>query len=101
MIALFTGKKISDTDEIVTTQYFAIEQLTQEQLSKAILVESVPDNPERQIGKGTYLHINPQTKELWYEYVDRPLTDSEIITQQEERIAELEQAITAILGGAI
>ena len=47
--------------------------------------------------KQSILYCNPETEELWYEYVDMPLTKEE---ELEQRIADLEAAIAAILGGA-
>ena len=41
---------------------------TQEELEiEGLLVNELPE-PEEQEGKISTLHINPQTKEMWYEY---------------------------------
>lgn len=52
-------------------------------------VDSLPEVEEIK-GKRPELHYNPETKELWYEYKDKELT-------QEEKIAELEKKIDQIL----
>lgn len=61
------------------------------------LDEASLPKPTEQEGKTSVLYVNPKTKALWYEYVDRPLTQDELmakllarmdtlITQQEELI---------------
>ena len=51
---------------------------TQDELNKiGILVESLPTK-ETYIGKTSELHVNPKTKEVWYEYTDIPKNNDEI-----------------------
>lgn len=63
---------------------------TQEELEAEghIFVErsDIPE-PENN-GKAPRLYINPQTKEMWYEYEEIPKTPEELLL---ERIAELEK----------
>ena len=54
-----------------------------------MLVKDLPIE-EDVTGKRAVLHVNPQTKELWYEYVDLPLPEN-------ERIAQLEQYMKALM----
>lgn len=54
-----------------------------ELLKKGLLVEEIPV-ADLQPGKEAHLYINPQTKKLWYEYVDVPAP--------EDKIAQLENA---------
>lgn len=62
---------------------------TAEELGQTgILVESVPQETI-QPGKLSVLYVNPQTKELWYEYIDVPLSAEERIAQLEKENAEL------------
>ncbi|OQB15701.1 MAG: hypothetical protein BWY15_00414 [Firmicutes bacterium ADurb.Bin193] len=71
---------------------------TQEELeAEGILVESLPDinAPEGQRICGRF--VNPQTKEVWYEYEPLPLTKEE---QLQAQIDEISIAMAAILGGA-
>ncbi|HEY9746681.1 MAG TPA: hypothetical protein V6C99_10740 [Oculatellaceae cyanobacterium] len=68
----------------------------QELLQIGALVDDIPE-PEQIEGKVPVLYYNPQTNSVYYEYVERPLTE-------EERIALLEQALielTMLLGGII
>lgn len=48
--------------------------------------QTLPD-PTEQVGKNAILYINPQTKELFYEYEDRELTDDEKQEQSEQEQA--------------
>jgi len=68
-----------------------------------LIKDEIPKE-EYLVGKISKLYCNPQTGELWYEYVDRPLTTDEIANQKlqenEQRLADIEAAIAAILGGA-
>lgn len=54
--------------------------------------------PEIQVGKDAVLYIDTVTKELSYEYIDKPLTEMEQVLQQ--RISDLETVILQ-LGGVI
>ena len=51
------------------------------------------EEPEQKTGKTALPYCNPETGDFWYEYVDRPLTQEEILNQkiqnQEQAIAEL------------
>ncbi|KNB70140.1 hypothetical protein ADS79_27845 [Brevibacillus reuszeri] len=59
-------------------------ELDQETLERGVIVEGLPE-PQTPGGKGAVLYINPQTKELWYEYITLPIPE-------EDRIAQLETA---------
>lgn len=59
------------------------EELEQE----GILVESIPE--PKQNGKIPKLFVNRETKELWYEYSDRPPT-------QEEEMEQLKQQMISV-----
>ncbi|GIO06203.1 hypothetical protein J31TS6_22310 [Brevibacillus reuszeri] len=54
-----------------------------------VLIEALPQL-EKHDGKDAKLYFNPQTKELWYEYVDSPLPEN-------DRIAQLEQNMKALM----
>lgn len=47
-------------------------------------------------GKDGVLYINPSTKEMWYEYVDRPLTQEEKIYQLELEKNDLQIALAEL-----
>ncbi|EMT54219.1 hypothetical protein I532_01395 [Brevibacillus borstelensis AK1] len=71
--------------------------LTEEELSKGILVEEVPDPEDN--GKEPTLYINPETLEMWYEYKDLPLTPEERINQLETQLKITQDALDALLLG--
>ncbi|MED1784226.1 hypothetical protein P4V43_20605 [Brevibacillus fortis] len=65
---------------------------TQEELLQTgFLIEGLPE-AERKTGKDAKLYFNPQTKEMWYEYVDVPAPMEERITQVEKVSAENKKA---------
>ena len=61
------------------------------------------EEPEQKTGKTALPYCNPQTGEFWYEYVDRPLTQEEILNQkiqsQEQAIAELTLLLSTLMQG--
>lgn len=68
--------------------------LTEEQKTKAVIIDQLPE-PQPPAGKMAVLKVKKATGEVWYEYVDKPEAPVE------RRIADLEMAIAAILGGAM
>lgn len=68
--------------------------LTNGQKANGIAIESLPiaETPE---GKRAVLKCRKATEEVWYEYVDIPVDNTE------QRIADLEIAMAAIMGGAL
>jgi len=64
---------------------------------ETIAADSPPNPPENQIGKDAVLYLNPATGNLFWDYVDRPLTDSEKISQSEEQRAAMLLAL--VMGG--
>lgn len=104
MIYLYGLEKIAGTKYKVTRQHYKPfdEQYglhrTQEELEQeGILVENLP-NPEAIPYKNPVLYCNPQTKEVWYEYEDRPLTPEE---EMRQRIELMQQALDALLLGGM
>ncbi|GIO08027.1 hypothetical protein J31TS6_40550 [Brevibacillus reuszeri] len=77
-------EKVNDTKARVTLIHSFPSELDQETLERGVIVEALPE-PKTPGGKGAVLYINPQTKELWYEYVTLP-------TPEEDRISQLEIA---------
>ncbi|WDU84192.1 hypothetical protein [Caloramator sp. Dgby_cultured_2] len=68
---------------------------TQEELEQeGILIEELPE-PQQIEGKIAVLYCNPVTKDVWYEYEDRPLTKEE---QLELQIKTLQETILELLG---
>lgn len=91
------GERLAEDRLQVSTRHYMPELLTQDKLDTGYLVENIPE-PSIIIGKEATLYFNPQTQELWYEYIDRPLTDAEELVKQ---VNDLNLAIAAIIGGAV
>lgn len=86
MIAYF-GTLETDTRFRVGKIHFKPEQLTEEQLVGAIMVETHTE-PEVMPRKVSVLYVNPQTLETWYEYIDRPPTQEELM---QDFVVEMEK----------
>lgn len=54
--------------------------------NKGIYVDSIPENLPIKKGTNQVLYINPLTEEMWYEYVDRPLSPEEVQQEVNEKI---------------
>lgn len=63
--------------------------LSEERIKEGIEVDSVPKSDNKE-GKKAVVYINPQTKEIWYEYEDKKLSEEDRISELEKRIKELE-----------
>lgn len=73
--------------------------------TKEYIEVPVVPTPTRKEGKSAVLYCNPETKELWYEYVNRPLTSEELlnkkIQEQEQAIAELTLLLSTAMQGGV
>lgn len=58
---------------------------TEEDLRDGIVVDSIPE-PENN-GKGWELHINKDTKKMWYEYFELPLSPEQVIQNLRNEMA--------------
>ena len=97
MVALFPSTESNSCEGVLIQRiHYRPDMLTEEQLKGSIMVEDVPE-PEPREGYVPYLHCNPETKELWYEYeMVRPT--------EEERLEALESAMLALMfsiGGVV
>lgn len=74
---------------------------TKEELEiEGFLVESIPEAEIN--GKNAILHINPETKELWYEYQEDPPTQLEQIkTLRQQQEATNEALLQLLLEGVM
>jgi hypothetical protein len=88
---------ITEGKAFVRRRYYRPEELPQEEIDKGVMVESIPA-PEIIAGKNEVLYINPTTLEMWYEYVDRPLTQDEEMAQIKGQVLEMQDAINFLLG---
>lgn len=95
MIMIYvTYENTKEAKAKVTGQFY--NEATFDQLPKenGLKVEQVP-SPEYKIGKDAILHYNKETEELYYEYVDRPLTTEEEIVKLKEAMAELAEMVAS------
>ena len=83
--------KDSETRAVVTLRHYQPQDLSEEVLSTGLLVDILP-KPENTPGKRDVLYVNPQNKDLWYEYEDIPLPDEERIAQLERENDELKKS---------
>lgn len=98
MAILITHDSATATKAMVLVMHFQPELLPQEVVEKGIMVDEVPTaNPPA--GKVGTPYINPQTKEIWYEYSDRPLTAEEKIDQLQQQLKITQDALDALLLG--
>jgi hypothetical protein len=94
-------EKITDTKAKVTGYHHRPNELDETTKQQGVLVEdgSIPAD-ESQMGQYSELFVNPQTKELWREYFDRPLTPEEELQQLKQRQELVQKALDElILGG--
>lgn len=61
--------------------------------TETISAVAPPNPPENQIGKDVVLYLNPVTGELFWDYVDRPLTNTEQVTELNTTITDLVQLL--------
>lgn len=65
---VFLGiQKVNDEKAKVMLIHNRPDDLTEEEKSKGVLVESIPE-PEKRKGYVPKPYINPETKEFWWEY---------------------------------
>ncbi|MFZ7103386.1 MAG: hypothetical protein ACOWWO_12125 [Peptococcaceae bacterium] len=98
---LLKGDKITET-KIKITSIYNLNAIENDKISKedGIIVESLLDYPPYKKGVDYIRCVNPQTKDQFYEYIDRPLTQDEIIQEQNEKIDLLLQ-MQMSMGGVI
>jgi hypothetical protein len=98
--------KVNSNNEIDYVHYMPFDKKyglgkTEEELrNEGYLYESLPPKQEIE-GKEAVLKFDPDTKQLYYEYVDRQLTPEEKIQQLNERISLMQQAIDELLLGGM
>lgn len=91
-------EKVENNIAVITGIHYMpndpIDGLTEEEKSKGIMIDDIPQAEEIE-GKYSILKININTKEMWYEYKDIPLTEEQI---KEQRLQALEIAMAEMLG---
>jgi hypothetical protein len=89
MIGLF-HEPVSKGKDRVTVIHYKPERLSAAQKGAIILIENEAlPKAEACPGKSAVLYLNPQTKELWYEYEDRPPTQEELLTEISRKLTTL------------
>ncbi|GIO03368.1 hypothetical protein J5TS2_40360 [Brevibacillus halotolerans] len=96
---LLVGSKQSE-EKLTVQEIYNLDHpdntgITPDSFENSVIVSDllVP-SAEKQIGKREVHCINPQTKEQFWEYVDRPLTQDEEILQLKQDKQMLQLAIT-------
>lgn len=87
---LILSAPISDSKAKIVGAYLDNTQVT------VVVAQTLPMAPAV-AGKDSVLYINPQTKEMSYEYEDRPLTEAEKYAQSEQEQAAMLLAL--VMGG--
>lgn len=93
MTIAFT-QEVTPTKHLVKRYHNFPEMLTDEEKEGSISIDTPPET-EFPVGKVGVLYCNPETGNVWYEYVDRPLTEIEQLRQQ---LIEQQQLIDTMLG---
>lgn len=75
--------KITEQKARVYLRNYNPAELSIEMVEKGVLVDEVPFD-ERLEGKSSTLFVNPQTKEMWYEYLDLSKEPAAIESEIEE-----------------
>lgn len=94
---------INENKALVSVQNFYPESLSEAILATGVLVDAVP-MPEPQPHKYEVLYINPQTNELFYEYINREPTPDEELAQLKQENEQLKNSLAdlwevVLLGG--
>lgn len=74
---IIIGTQITDTKIRVDGSYVDGSNI------EKISASSPPNPPENKFGKDSVLYLNTETGELFWDYIDRPLTDIELILQSQ------------------
>ncbi|MED1800218.1 hypothetical protein [Brevibacillus porteri] len=97
-MAIIFYKKESETKAFVASILYNTTGFDPQDLAECLEVGEIPE-PEAQQGKLHNLYVNPKTKELWYEYTDRPLTAEEKMEKMEAQLKITQDALDALLLG--
>lgn len=84
MIILFNLQKVDEGKYKVLGQHHMPEVLSDEDVKSLGSSITVPSLPEEIIVKNkvSELYCNPETKEVWYEYLDIPKTEIELLREE-------------------
>lgn len=90
-------KVIDEQKHAVERIVYVDELLSEGEKANAYYFTEIPE-PESIEGKVPRMFLNPTTREIFYEYVDRPLTPEEELRQ---RIELMQQALDDLLLGGM
>jgi hypothetical protein len=96
---MYLLKGIKESDErLRVTIIYNLDAEENENIDKTdgVEVDSQLEQPAPKRGISYIYYVNPKTKEQWYEEVERPLTQEEMLEEQNEKLdlimmAQLEQ----------
>ncbi|MBY0088404.1 hypothetical protein [Brevibacillus brevis] len=84
---------VTEEKGLVTLRNFDPSTIPSDLAEKGLFVESIPAaEPLR--GKNAILFINPKTQKLWYEYVDKPITEEDDLTVIRSHVLQQSEALT-------
>jgi hypothetical protein len=99
MKALFLGQNSDPTRVPIQAIVYQPQTLTSEDLMGSIEFDGdIPPIPDV-VGKDGYYYYNSVTKSILYDYIDRPLTDTEKISDLQAQNAQMLLAL--VQGGLI
>ena len=78
-------EKITDDKHKIAMHHPDPSKLTDKQKKGGYLVDSLPVK-EQKLGKSAVRYYNPNTKEVYVEYNDRPLSQEEMETEEAKEI---------------
>ncbi|CUU47074.1 hypothetical protein [Clostridium beijerinckii] len=95
---IFLGlEKIDDTKAKVVLIHYFPDQLTEEEKSKGVLVESLPIDEGNKDGKLKELRYSYESNTAYYEYVDIPKSELELLKEQVNDLAQANAELTSIV----
>ena len=92
MAVLLMYQQTGPNEGIVTTRHYKPEKLTDEQRAKGFYIETeaqIPKPPDVQRGQDARLMVNTKTMTLFWNVVDRPKTNDEIMEELVERLDDM------------
>lgn len=92
MSLIYVSYEMMDGVAVVTTQVTDINLVSESIRNNFIPVQPIPPAPN-QIGKTARLCLDIESRELYYDYVDRPLTPEEKVQLLEQENQELKNRI--------
>lgn len=97
-MAIVFSEPIDATKSRVTMVHYQPELLTDEEKIGGVTIATIPA-PQPPAGQAPIMYLNPQTNEIFYEYVEIALSPQEQKDKEvSDRLAAAESAINFLLG---